>query len=232
SRILKILFCVSAVFLLAIAAGMSVSAADMGYETLPLSQEDIDRIWDITALSVEPVPSSADDLGDSIVSFDVSESGNILLGLSGDKIVVIDANGNALHYYKFHEDGSYYVLWKEDNILLYLVRSRLIIEISPDGNLVDMVHTDDRSSINDELWRRIGNKNKITVGEYTYAMTNYAFGYSRLIKTDGQGNIDIIYDVVVEQSLRVAAVTIIGIFALAVSVGAIFENLKENQKKQ
>lgn len=184
-RILKILFCVSAAFLLAIAAGMSVSAADMGYETLPLPQEEIDRIWDDIEFEVMSNHASLDEFSTSIITFDVSEDHNIVMGLRGDvlggdgfrrdKIVVINSSGEVLHYYTFSESGNFHVMWHKDNILLHSERGRDITEISLDGKLVNYMLLNSHSSKNSELEEAF-RKNKMVVDNYTYKMVGSFWG--------------------------------------------------------
>ncbi|MBP3415443.1 MAG: hypothetical protein J6L81_09645 [Clostridia bacterium] len=229
SRILKILFCVSAVFLLAIAAGMSVSAADMGYETLPVSQDRIDEEWDIIGFKVMPPPPSLDEFSSSVKSFDVSKDHNIVMCLSDDKIVVADSGGEVLHYYKFNAHGSFYVRWKNENILLYSERGGSIAEFSLDGEIVDLLIMDEDSMVNNKLWNEhVRYKNKMVVDNYTYRMAGSFWGdYPRLLKIDEQGNVTKVYDVSTEKGLWNIVIAVIFVSTLTYTViGVIIQQKK------
>lgn len=168
-------------------------------------------------------PISLSNMELPIVSFDVSENGRILLGLEEDKIAVADEK-KILAFFDFTTGGSYYVQWKDDNILLLLVRSSIIVEMTQDGQLVNMIRADDRSIHNGELRRQIDQRKQVDVGEYSYRLQNnmgmlniLTSSYSQLVKIDLHGKATMLYDVHVELLTRTIFI-ITGVAALFVII--------------
>lgn len=192
--------CVISLFLLF--AGLPVSASKAyGFDTVTLSEDKVKQIWENINVRTITDPVSLSNIELPIVSFDVSENGEILLGFKENKIAVIDED-EVLHFFEFVTAGSYYVQWNDHNILLLLVRSSVVVELSQDGQLVNMILTDDHSMQNQSLWRQLINKTQINIGQSSYSMRNdmgilnfFASSYSQLVKTDSNGNSTMIYDV-------------------------------------
>lgn len=183
--------------------GVNVNAeTKYGFETEYLSSDEIDQIWNNIDVRTLPKTLSLDEISTSIASFDVNENENILIGLKDSRIIVLDNKKNLLYGFQFFDDGTFYVKWKDDNILLLLVRGSVIVEFSTDGQLVNMIATDDKSIQNNILWNQIRNKKKISINESVYLMRNqmgilnfFSSSYSQLIKEDINGEETIIYDV-------------------------------------
>lgn len=172
-----------------------------GFETENLSENEINQIWQNINVTSSPDSVSLDSIRLPIVSFDVSENGMILLGFKENKVAVIDEN-KVLNFFQFSNDGSFYVQWKDNNILLLLVRGSIIVEFSLNGQLVNMIQADDSSTQNNTLWNQIAKKDHVNIGEVTYCVKNdmgllniIAPSYSQLVKTDADGNMVTIYDV-------------------------------------
>lgn len=168
------------------------------FETLSITQEQITQIWDnINLRSASSISSSP------IINFDVSESNNIVIALDEKKILIKNQDNNVLNCYEFDSEGTFYVNWNGDNILLFLVRSSVIVEFSIEGQLINMVNCDTHSVKNSELWRMAGNNKKVSANDYNYNIKNnmgilniFSFQrYSQLIRTDSLGNETIFYDV-------------------------------------
>lgn len=199
------------------------STKEYGFKITDLSENEKEQIWQYINFksSVDSVPLN--DIGSSIVSFDVSDDDKLLLGFDGNKVAVVEEK-TVLNFYEFTNDGSFYVQWNGRNILLLLVRGSIIVEISLDGNLVNMIKADESYSENNSLWNHISRKKCITQGENSYCVQNdiglfnvFASSYSQLIKTASDGSTTVIYDVNSEQTVKTIS-EIIGIFLLVTIV--------------
>lgn len=166
---------------------------------------------------------SLDSIELPIVSFDVSKDGIILLGFKENKIAISNSN-NVLTLFEFDNDGSFYVQWNDGNILLMLVRGSIVIEFSQDGQLINMVKTDDSSVKNNSLWNQIAKRKSVNIGQASYYVKNdmgmfnfLASSYSQLITEDSQGNQTILYDVNNTQMTK----TIVAFFAVIVFAAVV-----------
>jgi hypothetical protein len=146
-----------------------------------------------------------------------------------------------MNVFEFSNYGSFFIQWNDDNILLLLVRSSIIVELTSAGQLIDMVRAEDSSIENNSLWNDIAKKDHVYIGENSYSIRNqmgflnfFASSYSQLIKTDSSGNIiTILYDVNSGQ-LTKAIVTFIAILLFIALVAVIlvrqFLKVKSQQK--
>lgn len=145
-----------------------------------------------------------------------------------------------MNVFEFSNYGSFFIQWNYDNILLLLVRSSIIVELTSAGQLIDMVRAEDSSIENNSLWNDIAKKDHVYIGENSYSIRNqmgflnfFASSYSQLLKTDSSGNITILYDVNSGQ-LTKAIVTFIAILLFIALVAVIlvrqFLKVKSQQK--
>ncbi len=68
-----------------------------------------------------------------LLSYDVSESGKILISFPDRKVGVFDENMVFLFELSFHSSGSYGAIWNGENILLVDVRYPAAVECGMDG---------------------------------------------------------------------------------------------------
>ena len=113
---------------------------------------------------------------------------------------------------------------KDGNILLMLARGSIVIEFSQDGQLINMVKTDDSSVKNNSLWNQIAKRKSVNIGQASYYVKNdmgifnfLASSYSQLITEDSQGNQTILYDVNNTQMAK----TIVAFFAVIVFAAVV-----------
>ena len=134
-----------------------------------------------------------------------------------NKIAISNSN-NVLTLFEFDNDGSFYVQWNDGNILLMLVRGSIVIEFSQDGQLINMVKTDDSSVKNNSLWNQIAKRKSVNYVKNDMGMFNFlASSYSQLITEDSQGNQTILYDVNNTQMTK----TIVAFFAVIVFAAVV-----------
>lgn len=198
------------------------------FETTALSENEVNQIWQNINLRKSSDLKSLDSIELPIVSFDVSKDGIILLGFillgfKENKIAISNSN-NVLTLFEFDNDGSFYVQWNDGNILLMLVRGSIVIEFSQDGQLINMVKTDDSSVKNNSLWNQIAKRKSVNIGQASYYVKNdmgmfnfLASSYSQLITEDSQGNQTILYDVNNTQMTK----TIVAFFAVIVFAAVV-----------
>ena len=80
--------------------------------------------------------------GKELLSYDVSESGKILISFPDRKVGVFDENMVFLFELSFHSSGSYGAIWNGENILLVDVRYPAAVECGMVGNLLFVVFTE------------------------------------------------------------------------------------------
>ena len=148
-----------------------VAVQGYDFETIPLSNEEKNSIWNNLNLTVSTDCSSLIQNKQPIVSFDVSENKTIVLGLEENQIVVIDENKNLVLSFGFNYDGVFYVRWNDENILLMLVRGSIIVEFDSNGCMIDIIQTDDNNVSNNKLWNT-AKKNEIEIEGTKYIARN------------------------------------------------------------
>lgn len=218
-----LIICVISLFLLP--EGLDACAlTTYGFETTDLSEESKNQIWENIEFKKSVDSMSLDSIRLPIVSFDVSKNGMILLGLEGNKVAIVDES-KVLAFFEFSINGSFYVQWHDNNILLLLVRGSIIVEISTNGQLINMIKADTRSTQNNTLWNQIDRKKQVDIGESSYCVKNnmgilnfFLSTSSLLIKSDSTGSEKVIYDVRGVQSSKTITILIIVIALFAVVV--------------
>lgn len=93
------------------------------------------RDYSVTVLAIEP-----EKVG--IRCFDVNEQRRIAVGQNvsnQNRICVYDEEGNFLYGYSFSDfANSFDIEWDNDNINVYMHRSRLIFSVDPQGNILEV----------------------------------------------------------------------------------------------
>lgn len=221
------------VFLIFSCTTVYASKTAYGFKTTDLSEDEIKEIWQYINVRSSVDSVSLNDIGAPIVSFDISDDGEILLGFEGNEFAVVDEMG-VVNLYEFTNDGIFYVKWNDDNILLLLVRGSIVVEIDTDGQLVNMIKADESSSHNNSLWNYISRKKCISQGEYSYCVRNdmglfnfFTSSYSQLIKTDSNGNTTVIYDI----SDAIIAKSILLLFCVVILIAVVVKSVVIESEK-
>lgn len=208
---------------------ISISAVDE-FDTIQLTESEINRVWQSINLQLVKDVTSINEFSVPIVNFDVSKSRNIVMGLSDKQILVLDPDGNISNLFTFETYGSFYVKWNGNNLLLFLVRSSIIVEFTLNGDLVSMVDTDDNSINNNALWNEFTKVKNIKIDNYDYYVEN-KMGFfdlfacqrhNRLITIDPHGNKAVLYDVNNFQVVKIAVMFFVIITIIAVVLYKIF----------
>lgn len=192
----KRLFLISIIILIILLSlVLSAYASSLyGFESIKLSENEINQIWDKLNIKNLSTNISLDDINLPIISFDVSDEEMIILGFKNNQVIIIDKNKIIQTYLEFSNNGLFYVQWKKNNILLYLVRGGIIVELTSNGQLINMIKTDDNNINNNFLWNEISKKTNIDIDNSTYIVKNdmgilniFTSSYSQLVKINSNG---------------------------------------------
>lgn len=131
----------------------------------------------------------------SVVGISVNSKGEIAIGFRDNHINIYDDNGNFINGYTFKTSGSYRFKYDEyDNIMIFAVRSGICYFLN---SAAELIKTREFSNSTEEskYLRSLeeGNK-KISINGNLYEVKN-PFGYTKLIKTEANGEMTIIYDI-------------------------------------
>lgn len=130
-----------------------------------------------------------------IKCFDVNEAGCYAIGYKNNTIHVYNSLGQFQLGYRFDTDGIYGIALKENNIVIYLGRSKLAVEIDPTGKCVDAQKVYFTQDVYDNVLNRTNKK----IGNVYYYLERdigiFNGDYSRLVRIDETGTKTFLYDV-------------------------------------
>lgn len=233
------IFCVIIITLVSFFTGsINSNALSYGFETIDLSEANKESIWDnINLTNYDDFDVEKNSL--PIVSFDVSASDNIVLGLQNNKILIFDNNNDLLKCFEFTNDGTFYVKWNDENILLFMSRGTIVVEFSLDGSLVNMIETDTKSVNNNKLWNDVMDNTRVSINGYNYELKNdlgilnlFTFqSFSQLIRTDKSGASTVIYDVNQEQLVKIISSITLAVLIACVCLVMVRHRIIELRNK-
>lgn len=230
---IKLLF-IALFLLVLIGAPTSAAALDTGMVTESLTDDEISNILGNLEFNkiVSYTPLTAN-------CFDVRDDHMIVIGAnSGDSavITVYDSNGTFQYGFKTKEYGSFRVMWSEDAVAYYSIRSELLFKITMDGVITDIrrVVSSSENSVYDQnvllsTTRRIGNS--------TYTMTNgsaiadaLSSSYKTIIRSNSQETV-VVYDATNDQIADIAvSFAFFTILSLVIARGIIVSVKKISNK--
>lgn len=163
-------------------------------ELVQRSEEEAETDIAYFNIQVSPIWTSK---GKAILSYDVSESGDIVISFPNNKLGVFDENMNFLFELSFDNGGAYGALWHGKNILLVDVRYPAVVECSEDGEAVNSY-----TVISNNYYYCFVEKRLRKCGEYEYycknngedgsELTHYAY-YTTLRRTSEENGEEILY---------------------------------------
>lgn len=173
----------------------------------------------------------------AIKCFAVSQEGKIAVGQNhlGEKVIsVYSSDGIFCYGLAFDCSGSFAVEWDNDNLLIFFVRSDVIISVNPQGEIEEIYSVNDieenRSYLNDILY----STQKICE-DGVYELRNdmgifnwFLSSYSQLVFISPDGNETIIYDVNAAQLAN--AIIFSSILAIFVSI-VVFALVRDLKKR-
>ena len=142
--------------------------------------------------------------GQTIQSYDVSDNGQIAIAFSNKTIGVFDNDMNFLYQLSFINNGSYGVLWLDENLLFIDLRSDTAVVFGNDGvpeyfyeitgpsnYYSKFVRERIRKQGNDRYYCTNGSESE---GNFSLGETHYEY-YTILKRTSGEGKEEILYEV-------------------------------------
>jgi len=219
---------------------IAVNAINTGFLTdeMPgkVQNQFIENI-DLRLIKSEPEKSS-------VVCFDVNEKQMIAAGQksSDSKVICVYSNNGDFQYgYMFNCSGDFGVEWDNDNLNIYFVRSDVVISVSPNGEISDVLEVTN-SIENNSYVNHFFHATERTIGDTTYIIRNdmgilswIATSYSQIVVKDVSGTENVIYDVNSTQLLN-AIISIIFIFvfvivAITIIFRPVIKSMRTNKNK-
>lgn len=176
----------------------SASALNSGFSTEKMSSDEQKNI--ISNLRIERTDKEPKNI--ALLCFDVSNNGYVAIGsesLPKKNISVYDEKGSFIYGYNFKSDGSFGVGWKNDFLVIYLVRENAAITINNNGDVLlceEIKDTAENSSYwNNEIFsaERTRNNTRYTMKNKSKLLNIFATSYSVLERTDESG-VSTVYD--------------------------------------
>ena len=216
------------------------NAINTGFLTNELPEEEqISFVQNIDLCLIESEPSK-----NAVVCFDVNENQMIAVGQksSDTKTICVYSNDGTFQYgYTFNCSGDFGVEWDNDNLNIYFVRSDVVISVSPNGEISDVLEVTN-SIENNSYVNHFFHATERTIGDTTYFIRNdmgilswIATSYSQIVIKDVSGTENVIYDVNSTQLLN-AIISIIFIFvfvivAVTIILRPIIKSMRINKNK-
>ena len=133
--------------------------------------------------------------------FDVNSKNMIAIGLSNLEtkyIAIYTKEGEYRYAFKFSSSGDFGLKWDENNLVIFFIRSDVVIKIDETGNILNAYKLKDTLQ-NQEYIRNVVFSKSKTRNEVRYfadTASIFSTGYSQLIAKDIKSNdAKIIYDV-------------------------------------
>lgn len=167
-----------------------------GLTLIELDSEKQASLWE--ELDLRPCDMSKERSA-QITSFDVSDNGEILIGLADNEILVYNSSLELTHAYHFSVPGSFFVFWHNNQIALFSVRGQDIAIFSKGLLNHRIVQVDSKSS--SDLTNHFRDKTVEKTEKQTYMLEKpdgimglfAAYRYDRLILKDTSGVITEVY---------------------------------------
>lgn len=199
---------------------IAANAINTGFLTRDLPEEEqISFVQNIDLCLIESEPSK-----NAVVCFDVNENQMIAVGQkSSDRktICIYSSDGTFQYGYTFNCSGDFGVEWDKDNLNIYFVRSDVVISVSPDGEILDVLEVTN-SIENNSYVNHFFHATERTIGDTTYIIRNdmgifnwVATSCSQIVIKDVSGAENVVYDV---NSAQLLSAILSAIFILAFAI--------------
>lgn len=172
---------------------------------------------ELRLIETEPTKSS-------VVCFDVNENQMIAVGQksSDRKIICVYSSDGIFQYgYTFNCSGDFGVEWDKDNLNIYFVRSDVVISVSQDGEISNVLEVTN-SIENNSYVNHFIHATKKNIGDTTYLIRNdmgifnwVATSYSQIVIKDVSDAENVVYDV---NSTQLLSTILSAIFTLAFAI--------------
>ncbi len=201
------------------------------FDVINYSSEKAAEIWDNFNLQKLESSISNEWMTGSILNFDISDKG-IVIALEGNKIVILDEDGNVENGFSFHMVGTYGVHWNGENIVLFQTRGDLIFEFTVNAQLVRVLQMNQKVIENYQLRDELTGCRQIKYGRYIYQIKNTSSLFSilasqsfqQLARVDEDRSEELLYDAGSNQNAIVlAAIIVFLLIAFCVVMIAVYK---------
>jgi hypothetical protein len=166
-----------------------------------LTEEQKQSFWQRLNFTKTDTQLSLKDIDKPIISYDVSNNHELLIGFENNCIAITDTEYNIVNFYEFDCEVPYYVFWSDGNIGLMLGRSKVVTVINLNGDLIEIYpRTDIHNDIFDS-WHAFSSNHKLIVDRKTYVAKNnigliswFLGNYSQLTVEDENRNVVVLVD--------------------------------------
>lgn len=156
----------------------------------------------------------------SPVGISANSLGDVAIGFEDHHINVYGKDGNFKYGFAFKLYGTYFFNMDDQNIIMiFNVRGDTCYYFNTDAELIKKEKISDREEIK-RYYKNYYNKRSVNIDEINYLLKE-VFGYTKLIKTDANGNETIIFETGSQYIGRVFISLIILIFVVIVICGVI-----------
>lgn len=231
ASLLVVLLIFSSIILLCQDNDIDAKATDCAIAGTPLDSDTVAALYEGIQIAKA---SQLESVNFGIINFDVSNSGNILVAYTDNRIAVYDENYSFLSGFLITNGSGYYVQWHDGNIQIIFTRGSSCIEVSPHGDIKCGMKVD---SNNGKLYKNLRKKNNIsTKGGITFRAEkganplNVLFGnhYLKLLRIGPDGSETILYNATSASIFR-ATFILIGAFLLfAIVIAGVYYGNKTN----
>lgn len=133
----------------------------------------------------------------AIKCFDVSDKGNVAVGMSDGLINVYDINDNFICGYEIYSNGIYALKWENDNLYIFFLRYNTAILLSMQGNILNTYTIKDNENYNyNDMIDKTMQRKRIEKNGFVYKL-QYDFpinidGANKLVKYDNSSQSTIV----------------------------------------
>lgn len=224
------------IFACFIFGSIHASAINTGFETTELTPAECEKIKKNLSFSFLSEPPEAH----TISCFDINEDGRIAIGTettSAGRILVYTPEGQFMYGYFFDLDQSYGIEWDKENLLVYLVRSSLVVSLDKNGEIVEIREIKNTIKNNDYWNHIVFAKEREALGK-RYVLQNdmgffnwFASAYAQLMVTNADGSTKMIYDINRAYTIEVVLMFVIAIIIIITAIISIVHLIKKTRKE-
>lgn len=216
------------ILLAAVSLSFSSYAAEESepvFEGIPIVAVDVETqetVWQNMNLRVLNL---SQDFSQQIVSFDVSVSGEVVIALNNDVLLVYNNEFILTNAYRFNSYGSYSVFWYDGQIALYMARGEYVSIFSTDLSEYRVIQLDTSDPASSDKIRTLCQKTSQELGPASYTLVKpdgvmgffAGYEYDKLICKNANGTVTTIYATGnCYSSSAIAAILSIGTILVAV----------------
>lgn len=173
---------------------------------------------------------------DPAISFDVNESGFVLVLTNNECIVVLDNNNTQVSCFSFESYASCFVKWYNQDILLFLNRGGIIVQMDIYGNLISVMRVNEDDWDTAKIWRELQKSKSVVIEDSEYYMKNnskiYSLvtsSYSSIEKCDANGNVSVVYDASEQFNALGVLFIMVSIFIIGVLIYMVYKFVKSEK---